>query len=86
MTFTAPVLEYALLAPMLAIFGGAIIGVLVEAFLPSRLRAQAQLFVSVMAIVTSLLLLIRVKGQSSTTPAMTAFTFDGAGFLFRHRF
>ena len=57
MVFTAPVLEYALLAPMLAIFGGAVIGVLVEAFLPARLRAQAQLFVSVMAIITSLLLL-----------------------------
>jgi NADH-quinone oxidoreductase subunit N len=83
MVFTAPVLEYALLAPMLAIFGGAVIGVLVEAFLPARLRAQAQLFVSVMAIISSLLLLFRVKGQTSTTPAMTALTFDGAGFLFQ---
>ena len=81
MTFTAPVLEYALLAPMLIVLGGAIVGVLIEAFARSSVRASAQLFVSVTAIVMALAQLIRVRNQGSTTPAMATLTFDGAGVL-----
>jgi NADH-quinone oxidoreductase subunit N len=81
MTFTAPVLEYALLGPMLIVLGGAIVGVFIEAFARSSVRASAQLFVSVTAIVTALAQLIRVRNQGSTTPAMATLTFDGAGVL-----
>ncbi len=38
MAFTAPVLEYALLAPMMIVLAGAVIGVLVEAFVGKRNR------------------------------------------------
>ena len=38
MGFTAPVLEYSALAPMLVIFAAAVIGVIVEAFASAKLR------------------------------------------------
>jgi len=81
MTFTAPVLEYALLAPMLIVLAGAIVGVLIEAFLSAARRASAQLFVSVLTIIVALLQLYRVRGESSTAAAMGSVTFDGAGVL-----
>jgi NADH-quinone oxidoreductase subunit N len=81
MQFTSPVLDYGLLAPMLIILGGAIIGVLIEAFLSSAVRLPAQLFISVMAIITSLLSLIVVRDRISISAAMKSITFDGAGVL-----
>ncbi len=81
MTFTAPVLEYSLLAPMLIVLGGAIIGVLVEAFVGRSARPAAQLFVSVAAIVMAFAQLVRVRNGASTTAAMGSVTFDGAGVL-----
>ena len=38
MEFSSPVLNYTLLSPMLILLGGAIIGVLVEAFMSKALR------------------------------------------------
>ena len=81
MTFTAPVLQYAILAPMLIVLAGALVGVLIEAFLRSSARATAQLFVAVATIVIALAQLIRVRNEGSTSAAMTSLTFDGAGFL-----
>ncbi len=81
MTFTAPVLEYSLLAPMLIVLGGAIIGVLVEAFVGRNSRPAVQLFVSVAAIVMAFAQLVRVRTGASTTAAMGSVTFDGAGVL-----
>ena len=81
MVFTAPVLDYALLAPILIVLAGALVGVLIEAFAKSAARAGAQLFVAVMTIIIALLALIRVRGRVSTTAAMSAVTFDGAGVL-----
>ena len=42
MTLPTPSIEYFLLCPMLIVFGVAVAGVLVEAFLPRRLRYGAQ--------------------------------------------
>ncbi len=81
MEFTAPVLEYALLAPMLIVLAGALAGVLIEAFLRSSARATAQLFVSVATIVIAFAQLMRVRGEGSVTAAMGSVTFDGAGML-----
>ena len=39
---TAPSIEYGVLSPMLIVFGVAVVGVLVEAFLPRRLRYLTQ--------------------------------------------
>ncbi len=81
MTFTAPVLEYALLAPMLIVLAGALAGVLVEAFVKSSARLSAQLFISVLSIVASFVQLMRVRNQGSVSAAMGSVTFDGAGVL-----
>ena len=43
MNLPTPVVEYGLLSPMLIVFGVAIVGVLVEAFLPRQRRYAAQL-------------------------------------------
>ena len=81
MTFTAPVLEYALLAPMLIVLAGALAGVLVEAFVKSSARLSAQLFISVLSIVASFVQLMRVRNEGSVSAAMGSVTFDGAGVL-----
>ena len=81
MTFTAPVLEYALLAPILIVLAGALVGVLIEAFVRSSARASAQLFVAVATVVIAFAQLMRVRNQGSTTAAMSSLTFDGAGVL-----
>jgi NADH-quinone oxidoreductase subunit N len=81
MTFTSPVLEYALLAPMLIVLAGALVGVLIEAFVRNSARVSAQLFVAVATIVIAFAQLVRVHGKSSTSAAMGSVTFDGAGML-----
>jgi NADH-quinone oxidoreductase subunit N len=81
MTFTAPVLEYALLTPILIVLAGALVGVLIEAFVRSSLRATAQLFVAVATFVIAFAQLMRVRNEGSTTAAMSSLTFDGAGVL-----
>jgi NADH-quinone oxidoreductase subunit N len=81
MGFVAPTLDYALLAPMLIVFGGALIGVLIEAFAPRQSRASSQLFITLATLATSLATLIQNRTSSSTTVAMGSVTFDGAGFL-----
>lgn len=81
MTFTSPVLDYALLAPMMIVLAGALVGVLIEAFLRSSARPSAQLFTSVATIVIAFAQLVRVRTGASTTAAMGSVTFDGAGVL-----
>ena len=80
-TFVSPTLEYALLAPILIVLGGALIGVLIEAFAPRRARASSQLFITLATLLLSLASLIRSRNGLSTTVAMESVTFDGAGVL-----
>jgi len=47
---SAPSLSYMLLSPMLIIFGAAVLGVLIEAFMGKTHRAAVQLTVSVGAL------------------------------------
>lgn len=81
MVFTAPVLNYALLAPILILLGGALIGVLIEAFGPRASRHNSQLFVTVASIIVALSALLRVRNQTSAAAAMGSVAFDGAGVL-----
>lgn len=80
-TFVVPTLDYALLAPILIVLGGALIGVLIEAFAPRSARASSQLFITLTTLTLSLASLIRVRNGSSTTAAMDSVTFDGTGVL-----
>jgi proton-translocating NADH-quinone oxidoreductase chain N len=49
----APSIEYSQLAPMLVVFGAAIVGVLVEAFVPRELRRAIHLLVTLGALVAA---------------------------------
>jgi NADH-quinone oxidoreductase subunit N len=79
--FVSPTLDYALLAPILIVLGGAVLGVLIEAFAPRKSRASSQLFITLATLVLSLVSLIRVRDRSSSAVAMESVTFDGAGML-----
>ena len=57
---TAPSIEYGLLSPVLIVFGVAIAGVLVEAFLPRTGRFRVQVALAVAGLLVSFLALIRV--------------------------
>ena len=50
-TFTAPHVDWAQLAPVILVLGAAVIGVLVEAFVPARVRRPVQLTLSLVALV-----------------------------------
>ena len=81
MEFTAPVLNYTLLSPMLVLLGGALIGVLVEAFVSKALRPIVQLCLTVGTLVLSLAQLWRIRNEESTTAAMGSIVIDGPAIL-----
>ena len=77
MTFTPPSLEYGALAPMLVIFGAAVIAVIVEAFVSAKLRAPLQLSISLGAVILSFAQVWRLRGTSTATAAMDSVIVDG---------
>ncbi len=81
MTFTAPVLSYTLLSPMLILLGGALIGVLVEAFVSKALRPAVQLTLTLGSLLLALMQVWRIRGQQSLTAAMGSVTIDGPAVL-----
>jgi NADH-quinone oxidoreductase subunit N len=78
---TAPSLGYTLLSPMLIVFAGAVIGVLIEAFLGKAHRAAMQLTISVGVLLLSLQQLWRIRNLSSTNAAVDSVTIDKAGIF-----
>ena len=56
--------DYAALAPMLIVAGGAILGVAIEAFAPRRNRHFVQVVVSLVALVAALVVLVTVAAKS----------------------
>ncbi|MSZ25254.1 MAG: NADH-quinone oxidoreductase subunit NuoN [Actinobacteria bacterium] len=70
-----------MLAPILVVLAGALIGVLIEAFAPQRSRSSSQLLLAVFTLIVALLALIRTRGTYSNKVAMNSVTFDGAGYL-----
>lgn len=81
MEFTSPYLNYAQLAPILIVFAGALIGVLIEAFAPRAARHSSQLFISLFSLVAAFGALMSVRNETSTDAAMGSVAFDGAGVL-----
>ena len=61
----APHIEYSQLAPMLIVFGAALAGVLVEAFLPRRARRAAHLVLSFGGLAAAFILTIVIAASSS---------------------
>ena len=78
---TAPSLGYSLLAPMLIVLAGAVIGVLVEAFVGKARRTAIQVTLSIGVLLLSLQQLWRIKDLSSTTAAVGSVTIDKAGIF-----
>ena len=57
--FTPASVDYWAIAPMLVVVGGALVGVLVEAFAPRRVRHGIQVAVAVLALVAATATVIR---------------------------
>ena len=57
----APSIEYSELSPMLIVFGAATLGVLVEAFVPRRLRYQVQLGVALAGVVAAFVAVVLLR-------------------------
>lgn len=81
MTFTAPVLNYTLLSPILILLGGALIGVLVEAFVSKALRPITQLSITIGTLVLSLAQVWKIRNEQSMTAAMGSVVIDGPAIL-----
>lgn len=80
--FKAPVIEYAQLTPVLIVIGVAVVGVLVEAFVPRRARYYTQVFLTVVALAAAFAAVIGLAaGGYGTTKAhiaaMGALAVDG---------
>ncbi|WP_329022036.1 NADH-quinone oxidoreductase subunit NuoN [Streptomyces sp. NBC_00690] len=78
----APDIEYAQLAPALIVVGAAIVGLLIEAFMPRKARYHAQVFLTVLAIVASFAAVLGLAeaGYGTTKvriAAMGAIAIDG---------
>lgn len=81
MGFQSPVLEYSLLAPVLIVLAGAVIGVMVEALAPRSIRPITQLSVTIGSLAIALVQTWLVRGETSTGVALGSVMFDGATAL-----
>jgi NADH-quinone oxidoreductase subunit N len=74
--FTAPSIDYSGLAPILIVAGAALVGVLFDAFLPRRLRWNAQLAIAAVGLLASFIAVCVVAHHRSVT-AGGALVVDG---------
>src|ERR1700730_3211619 len=63
MTLPTPSVEYFLLCPMLIVFGVAVVGVLVEAFLPRRIRYSTQMTLALGGLAAAFVADVKVAGS-----------------------
>ncbi|MCX6451321.1 MAG: NADH-quinone oxidoreductase subunit N [Actinobacteria bacterium] len=75
----APKLDYALLAPILIVLGGALIGVLVEAFLGRARRTGVQIGLALITVAAAFIQVIRIRHSGSSGAAVLSVSIDGAG-------
>jgi len=67
--FETPHFSLALLAPQLVVFGAALAGILVEAFVPRRWRRSTQIVLAFAALIAAFALLITVTGDAANSLA-----------------
>lgn len=65
--FTMPAVNYYAIAPILILFGAAVVSVLVEAFAPRRARRAVQLVIVITSIVAALLVTVDLRGTRLVT-------------------
>jgi NADH-quinone oxidoreductase subunit N len=75
--FTLPDIDYAAITPLLILFGVACVGVLVEAFVPRRLRHPVQLWLAMLGALAALVAVIVRAGAEDVTTAGGSVTVDG---------
>ena len=75
--FQAAQVDYKAIAPMLVVFGGAIIGVLIEAFAPRTMRYAAQVAVAIASLVAALVVLVTVSVDAQGITLERAVVIDG---------
>ncbi|WP_330174204.1 NADH-quinone oxidoreductase subunit NuoN [Streptomyces sp. NBC_01498] len=78
----APDIEYAQLAPTLIVLGAAVVGILLEAFVPRKGRYYAQLFLSVVSLAAAFAAVVALAangygGTKAQLAAMGAIAVDG---------
>ena len=79
--FTMPTLNYSQLAPILIVLGGALLGVLVEAFLGKKQRGPVQITLTLGTLAISFVWLLRIRNDVSATAAMGSVATDGFGIF-----
>jgi NADH-quinone oxidoreductase subunit N len=78
--FVAPELNYALIAPILVLFGASVFGVLIEAFVKREARRSAQLTLTFTALAVALLAVImNYREERVSLGAVSALAIDSAG-------
>ncbi|WP_328402394.1 NADH-quinone oxidoreductase subunit NuoN [Nocardia sp. NBC_00403] len=75
-TVPAPSIEYSKLSPMLIVFGVAVVGVLVEAFLPRPYRYATQVVLGLAGLLAALVAVVRLSGTNATA-MVGAVSIDG---------
>ncbi|WP_307846197.1 NADH-quinone oxidoreductase subunit NuoN [Rhodococcus sp. CX] len=73
---SAPSIEYGLLSPMLIVLGVAVVGVLVEAFVPRRVRHTTQFVLAIAGLVAAFVAVVSLAGTSSSA-VLGAVVIDG---------
>ncbi len=81
--FVQAKIEYAAVVPMLVIFGAAMLGVLVEAFVPRTQRYVAQVGVVLAGLLASFLTLIFFARENQTVTAGGSVVIDGPALMFQ---
>lgn len=80
---TAPTIEWALLAPLLVVFGGAVLAVVVEAFTPRGVRYVLQTSLSALAILgAGAALAVNLADFEPQKLAMDTISYDGPTLIF----
>ena len=80
MTMPTPSVEYGLLSPIFIVFGVAVAGVLVEAFLPRRIRYGAQVLLALGGLIAAFVAVVIVGRQIPPTgrsAVLQALAIDG---------
>jgi NADH-quinone oxidoreductase subunit N len=80
--FTAPIVDYKLLAPVLVVLGAAVLSVLIEAFVPRESRRPIQLSLVFASLIIALMLDVKTYlGNSIGYAAEHGITIDGPGIF-----
>jgi NADH-quinone oxidoreductase subunit N len=78
---STPSLNYNLLAPILIVLGGALLGVLVEGFIGRAFRARIQIIIALATTAIAFGWVISIRGVTSQSAAIDSVSIDGAGLF-----